>query len=88
MLLGTEAYQHLVVARSDEQTARRRGHGKRIGVIDRPRVIYDNQSRPSFKRFAQSVLSFLLRGQRLLGSCQLAQKPVLKVKQVRLLADS
>ena len=39
MLLGIEADQHLVVARRDEQTGRRDGYGKRIGGIDRPRVI-------------------------------------------------
>ena len=48
MLLGTETNQHLVVTRSDKQTGRRHSHGKRIGVIDRPRVIYDNQSRSAF----------------------------------------
>ena len=52
MLLRTEADQHLVVARSDEQTGRGRGLRKRIGVIDRPRVIDYNSSRPAFERFA------------------------------------
>jgi hypothetical protein len=44
MLLGTEADQHFVVARRDEQTGRRHGHAKRIGMIDRPRVINYKQN--------------------------------------------
>ena len=38
MLLGTEADQYLVVARSNQQTGWRRGHEKRIRMVDRPRA--------------------------------------------------
>jgi hypothetical protein len=48
MLLGIEADQYLPIARRDEATVGRRGHGKRIDMIDRTRVIYYKQSPPAF----------------------------------------